>query len=195
MDTIRRELAKGMNTGSHQERLVHILLALAVSVILFLSACSKSDQDERVDSTKSATPVKSSGPCTTSGAGKLVPVSVTASATLPTDGPNLVCDGELSTKWNSGAVAPNWIQLDLGQPTTISKVRLNVAQSPSGPTTHQISAGPTPDKLTLVEALDGNTTDAQWIELNKPINNARYLKIETIKSPSWIAWNEIEINK
>jgi len=92
----------------------------------------------------------------------------------------------------SGGSAPAWVQLDLGQPTTITKVRLYTAQTPAGPTSHQILGGLMPDSLAPLGVLDGNTADAQWLELQVK-RQVRYLKIVTLKSPSWVAWGEIEV--
>ena len=50
-----------------------------------------------------------------------------------------------------------------------------------------ISGGPSPDNLTPIGTLEGTTTDKEWIELAKPATNVRYIKIETVKSPSWVS--------
>ena len=90
---------------------------------------------------------------------------------------------------------PQWIQLDLGEPTTVSGVLLDVGQTPDGPTIHQIYGGPTPENLKLLDTLNGNTYDGQWLELKVAANDIRYLKIVTTKTSSWIAWREIEVYK
>ena len=92
----------------------------------------------------------------------------------------------------SGGFAPAWVQLDLGRPTTITKVRLYTSQSPAGPTSHQILGGLTPDSLAPLGVLDGSTADAQWLELQVK-GQVRYLRVATSKSPSWVAWGEIEV--
>ncbi|HEU4879159.1 MAG TPA: discoidin domain-containing protein [Gemmatimonadaceae bacterium] len=101
-------------------------------------------------------------------------------------------DHDLQMTWNSGMFAPGWIQLDLGQPSPITSVRLYAAQKPAGPTTHQILGGLTPDSLALLGTLDGDTADAQWLELQTK-GEVRYLKVVTVKSPSWVGWREIEV--
>ena len=39
------------------------------------------------------------------------------------------------------------------------------------------------------------TKDTQWLTLTfpEPIETIRYVRIETISSPSWIGWKEIEV--
>ena len=71
-------------------------------------------------------------------------------------------------------------------------MRLLTAQSPPGPTSHQILGGLTPDSLTPLGALEGDTADGQWLELQVK-GQVRYLKVVTVKSPSWVAWGEIEV--
>jgi F5/8 type C domain len=168
-----------------------ILLALVMSVVLGVGACSdKEDSGVSVSTNDGKSPAPASQPTE-----KIVPISATASKSTPNDLPKLAFDGDPKTVWSSGNGVPGWILIDLGQPTTISKIRLNVSQFPAGATTHQISAGPTPDNLEPLGNLDANTTDGQVLELNKSASNVRYLKIETVKSPSWVAWREIEIFK
>jgi F5/8 type C domain-containing protein len=177
----------------HQGRLAYAIIAgLAASLVLVLSACTGGGDEKGEAAQKGPT---SSISAVTSSSAKIVPTSATASSSLPEYLPKFTFDGDVTTVWNAGAFAPAWIQLDLGQPMTISKVRLNVAQDPPGPTTHEITGGPTPDSLTLIGILDPNTTDGQWLELNQTANNVRYVKIATTKSPSFVAWREIEIYK
>jgi hypothetical protein len=123
----------------------------------------------------------------------IYPSAVTASSSATTDPPSRVIDGDLSTTWNAGGFAPRWIQLDLGQQYAISKVRLNVAQTPAGHTTHQVYGGSTPNNLSLIGTLDGMTQDGQWLELVSSANNIRYLRISTVASPSWVSWSEIQV--
>jgi predicted amidohydrolase YtcJ len=104
-------------------------------------------------------------------------------------------DGSLESLWNGGQSAPQWIQVDLGSPSTISSMRLTVSQYPAGETLHQVYAGPSPTELTLVHEFNGITKDSDVLEFTPPVplNGIRYVKIETTQSPSWVAWREIEI--
>ena len=74
----------------------------------------------------------------------------------------------------------------------MSRVRLKVSQYPAGQTTHQIYAGATTGSLVLLGSLQGYTQDNQWLELYTS-RRFRYLKIQTVSSPSWAAWREIEV--
>jgi hypothetical protein len=117
-----------------------------------------------------------------------------SAATASTDSEDaaFAFDHDLQNAWNSGTFVPGWIQLDLGQPRAITRLRLYTAQTPAGPTSHQILGGATPDNLALLGTLDGNTAGGQWLEFAVKAD-VRYLKIVTVKSPSWVAWGEIEV--
>jgi len=123
---------------------------------------------------------------------------VTASATYSGSSPGYAMDGSSSTLWNSGGFGPQWIQIDLGKTAAIRKIKLQVAQSPSGNTVHEIAVGQNPNSLTKVDTLRLYTSDGQWIEskdLAGDGGNVRYIRVTTTSSPSWIAWKEIQIQQ
>jgi hypothetical protein len=70
-------------------------------------------------------------------------------------------NGKISDRWGAGAPPPQWIQMDLGAPHQVSRVRLTTSQSPAGRTVHQLWVGPSPGNLSLVHTFDGPTTDMQ----------------------------------
>ncbi|MFC1647251.1 discoidin domain-containing protein [Patescibacteria group bacterium] len=104
-------------------------------------------------------------------------------------------DGDNTTNWNSGGFAPQWIVLDLGSQYTINKIELNLRQSPNGRTVHKIEIGPTINNLKELITLDQITHNDQviTIPLLKTEPNVRFVKINSLMSPSWITWNEIKI--
>jgi hypothetical protein len=107
-------------------------------------------------------------------------------------------DGNSGTIWNAGADPPQWIEVDLGAPVTVARVRLRVAQFPAqGATVHRVyTRGPGPgDPLVLRRELSGTTSDGEVLDVSAggPWGNVRYVRIETIASPSWAAWREIEV--
>jgi hypothetical protein len=126
---------------------------------------------------------------------KLTPKEVTASKSLVGSEPSHAIDGDVATNWGAGGPVPQWIQLDLGEPTTVSKVLLLVVQLPPGPTKHQVFGGPSPDNLKLLGTAAGNTQEGEWLEVSIGPTEVRYLKVLTVDSPSWVAWGEIEIYK
>jgi hypothetical protein len=125
---------------------------------------------------------------------KLQPVGASASSTYgPGNEASRAIDNNSGTFWNAGNFPQQWIQLDLGQMSTLSQVRLLVAQLPAGQTTHQVYGGATPDALSLLGTFDGTTQSGQWLEMNTILTGIRYLKVITTSSPSWVAWSEIEV--
>lgn len=125
----------------------------------------------------------------------IIPKSARASNSTAVDLPSRSIDGDATTHWSAGGPAPQWIEFDLGEPQAISRIDLNVAQTPSGNTTHEVFGGLSPDKLRLLCSSEHNTDDGQWIKLSCPSENIRYLRVVTEKSPSWVAWREIEVYK
>jgi hypothetical protein len=121
--------------------------------------------------------------------------SATASNSLADSPPSNVLDGNVDTIWSAGTDPVQWIQIDLGRPTSVSAVRLVISQFPSGETTHQIWGGKDAASLVLIHEFIGVTADPGVLEFKppSPLKEIRYLKIMTTKSPSWVGWREIEI--
>jgi hypothetical protein len=131
---------------------------------------------------------------------KIAPTAVTASSTASGNSPWNAVDGNSGTVWNSGASPTQWILLDLGRPMAISKIRLQVSQSTAGWTSHYFDVGPDLANLRVAGTYTNiYTADSGWIEYgivrnnNDPLGNVRYVRIETTKDPSAVAWREIEV--
>jgi hypothetical protein len=102
-------------------------------------------------------------------------------------------DGDDSTAWNAGAHPLQWISVDLGQNFSIGQIRLRVAQLPDGNTIHNIYFSR--DGVNWgspVDIINGYTEGWQWITRDV-LGFARFIKVETTSSPSWVAWLEIEV--
>jgi len=95
--------------------------------------------------------------------------------------------------WNAGAHPPQWVEFDLGCIKSISNISLKVEQSPDGVVTHYIKAGQDPNPRQVVATLQGHTTNGETLRANWPALQARYVRIETTQSPSWVAWRDIII--
>jgi hypothetical protein len=107
-------------------------------------------------------------------------------------------DGDLSTIWNSGGFATQWIEVDLGQSYDVTQIKLVVEQSPPGDTEHQVwlssaaigSATPTGPSIVFMEY---TVNDQLLMASLGTAVNARYVQIRTVVSPSWVAWDEIQV--
>jgi len=108
--------------------------------------------------------------------------------------PDQAVDGSRWTYWSSGDYAPQWIAVDLGAPYPLSKIRADITQLPDGYTVHEIwVAGPNPkDEFQLLHTFAGFTKDLDILEQPGPPQQVEYIEVETMQSPSWVAWREIE---
>jgi hypothetical protein len=121
---------------------------------------------------------------------------VTASAEAPGSPATRAVDGLMANGWSSGGYPTQWIEIDLGAPASIARIRLFVNQYPAGSTTHEIQTRETTaDPWTLSYTFTGPTTDNQVLE-HMPVTawtNVRYVRVTTTASFSWVAWKEIEL--
>ncbi len=131
------------------------------------------------------------------GANLAIGKSAIASRVIPGFEVEKAIDGNSDTWWGSGAPAPQWIEIDLGSPYTIAEVNLLISQYPLGETIHNIYIrGPgTGDNYILLQTFAGVTADLDLLSvtITDPLEDIRYIRIETASSPSWISWREIEI--
>jgi hypothetical protein len=121
--------------------------------------------------------------------------SVRASRTLPGFPPENAVNGTGDDWWGAGDFAPQWIEIDLGQASTVRLIRLMTSQSPAGETRHQVWVGSAPEQLYLLHTFEGWTADLQALEFRPeaPVSDIRYVRVLTRLSPSWIGWREIEV--
>ena len=118
-----------------------------------------------------------------------------SSATTPGP-PAGAFDGAPDTAWNSGGFPVAWIEIDLGRNVALGSIRLLPAQTPGvAETVHRVYGRP--DGKTaevLLHEFRGVTSAGIWISSAlDPALPVRYLRIETVTSPSWVSWSEIEI--
>jgi hypothetical protein len=120
---------------------------------------------------------------------------VMASRASPDSPPAYALDGREDTAWNAATHAPAWIEIDLGKSSSITEIRLLVAQFPDGETVHQvIGISPTGSERPLAE-FRGFTRDGEWLtkSLTTALVDVQSVRITTLAGPSWVAWSEIEI--
>ncbi len=120
---------------------------------------------------------------------------VTASKTHSSSNTSDLVDGKLSTGWNAGAYAPQWVSIDLDGQYDISRIELIPSLSPAGNTTQEIFVSTDLSSWKSVDIFSIYTTDKNPIERNftKTLTNVRGVKILTKSSPSWVSWLEVEI--
>ncbi len=108
---------------------------------------------------------------------------------------HLAFDGDPDTNWNAKNLAAQWIAVTLDALYLVDRIELVVAQAPAGPTSHVLWLGNGSGVRTLYKRLtDIYTEDGQTltIELSPPLP-VDDLLIQTLESPSWVAWREVRV--
>jgi hypothetical protein len=119
-----------------------------------------------------------------------------ASGTRLSDPPGQAFDRRVESSWSAGdRPLPQWIEADLGRPTTIEGVRLLTSQPIDGATSHRVTGRTADGKEIVLAEFDGTTADNQWLAktMAKPVADIRYVRVTTATSPFLAAWREIEI--
>jgi hypothetical protein len=131
--------------------------------------------------------------CNNIALGKLTNASGTSNG--PGLGSPQVVDGDPTTLWNAGGFGPQWIEINLGTPSSIDSIRLHVAQFPQGDTTHEIWVADSSKVYTKLETVSGFTTDGEVLDraYNPSLTSIQWVKVITTASPSWVAWYEIQV--
>jgi hypothetical protein len=109
--------------------------------------------------------------------------------------PRRAADGAFGTIWQSGAGPSQWIEFTLSAPSTLRTIRLTVAQYPAGSTTHVVLVGSSEASLHRVHVFRGPTKDGQTLTWTpgSALRGIRVVRILTTRSPSFVAWREIEL--
>jgi len=106
-------------------------------------------------------------------------------------------DDNAGTQWGSGDGPVQWIQVDLQGSYQITEIRLLVAQYPVGNTVHRVQVRAlSSDTYQTVYVFDGATNDNDWLVFTPdvPLENVSRIRIQTIESPSWVSWKEIQVH-
>ncbi|HSM24849.1 MAG TPA: discoidin domain-containing protein [Anaerolineaceae bacterium] len=121
---------------------------------------------------------------------------INASRSLPEQPPEFAVDDVADTQWGSGADPQQWIEVDLENSYQINEIKLLVAQWPIGNTIHQVQVRQSSaDSYITVQEFNGITKDNDWLIFvpDLHLENVRYIRIQTITSPSWFSWKEISV--
>lgn len=121
---------------------------------------------------------------------------VQASQALSENPPEMAVDGDINNWWGAGDHPPHWIEVDLGSPQDISRIKLVASQDPPGNTQHFISGRTSLDEpFRLLHQFNQFTRDLDELEFapTSPWQEIRYIRVETLTSPSWVSWREIEV--
>jgi len=121
---------------------------------------------------------------------------VTASKSLTEEPPSQVVDDNAGTQWSAGEGPVQWIQIDLQGQYRITKIELLISQYPAGDTVHRVQVRASEaDAYETVYEFNESTADNEWLFFRPetPLEHVNQIRIETIDSPSWVAWKEIQV--
>lgn len=120
---------------------------------------------------------------------------VTTSSAIASNPAANVNDGR-PDHWNASGLAPQWVELALAQPRSVSEIVMTVAQDPSGRSVHELWIRTVGGVLTRVETFDGFTAEGDRLvhRPTSPITNVDLVRVvSTSVGDLWPAWHEIEI--
>lgn len=121
---------------------------------------------------------------------------VTASLWLPEEPPQNAVDDNAGTQWGAGAGPVQWVQVDLLGSYRVAEIRLLVAQYPEGNTVHRVQVRASGEDLyQTIHEFNGDTNDNDWLIFapETPLENVNQIRVQTVASPSWVAWKEIQV--
>jgi hypothetical protein len=97
--------------------------------------------------------------------------------------------------WNAKAGPEATVVFLWQNPVTVGQLSLIVVQSPSpGVTFHQVVATLDDGTEAVYATFSGTTNDSQLLRASGNLGNVQRLSINTLQSPSWVAWRGIQIN-
>jgi hypothetical protein len=121
---------------------------------------------------------------------------VTASKSLADQPAPFAVDDDAATQWGAGDMPVQWIQVDLQKRYRVTEIRLLVSQWPEGNTIHRIQTrSSTADAFATVYEFIGSTSENDWLVFTPEtaLENVQQIRIQTISSPSWVSWKEIQV--
>jgi hypothetical protein len=101
-------------------------------------------------------------------------------------------DGSTCTVWNAGAGAPQTITFDLGTPTRIDVVALVPEMTPDGQVAHEVAFSDDGRSFQVGHRVEAPMRSGAQVELVLPRpERARFVRVTSSRSPSFVAWREI----
>jgi hypothetical protein len=125
-----------------------------------------------------------------SGCQQLAPLSVSADAN--TSDSSRAGDGDSCTVWNAGGFAPHAVTFDFGVVTSFRVVTLIPEMTPSGAVEHVIELSDDGKRFAVAHRIQAPLSSGVPETLRLPrTERARFVRVTSKKSPSWIAWREV----
>lgn len=101
-------------------------------------------------------------------------------------------DGDGCTVWNSGGPPPQAAGMDLGEPVEIAGLLLLPEMTPDGKVTHVIEISTDGRSFERIGSIQAPMQTGVPYEMRLPEPAiARFIRVVTTESPSWVAWRDI----
>jgi cysteine-rich repeat protein len=127
------------------------------------------------------------------GCTNLAPASVHTASSSATP-PSAAADLDRCTSWNAGGSPQQWWMADFGTPHPINGVTVVVEMAPYGNSTHVIETSNNGVDFATTYTVSQYLVDQyEYSFLFVTPVTARYLRVKTTTSPSWVAWWEVGI--
>lgn len=123
------------------------------------------------------------------GCTRITPVAASA-----TSDASAVIDEDVCTVWNSGGFPPHELVLELPEHSDVSGLVLVTEQTPDGVTTQIVETSDDAQAWTELATLHGHTTtESVYAARTQRGRRARYVRVRSVASPSWIAFREVAV--
>jgi hypothetical protein len=99
--------------------------------------------------------------------------------------------------WNAKQGPPAFVRILFSpHPVTVTEVNATVQQTPDGDTKHQVLVTLEDNREIEIDLWDGRTVTGQVLITNLlvPVTNVKSLRINTIVSPSWVSWQNVQVS-
>ena len=119
----------------------------------------------------------------------------TANSTWGGHLPSHAGDGKCGTAWNSGGHPVRWIRVDLGTTKSVRGLVVVPNSSPSpAAVTHQFQISTNGSSWVTQKIWSATIKNSGIYNIDFGNNvSARYVRVRTTKTPSWVAWTEVAV--
>ena len=175
---------------------------IGLLALLVVAACAPVPPPAQPTATATATPpiatldTQSNTPTATPALSTNIAASGEALSSSGEESAHLAVDGDLDSLWNSGRAPLGWYRIALDGHFLVERVELVIAQTPPGPTTHEVwlGDGSAGTRILYERLISDHTEDGQTLVVTiEPPRSIDEVFIRTVHSSSWIAWREVRV--
>lgn len=106
-------------------------------------------------------------------------------------------DGSEATWWSAADGPPQWFEIDLEDPASVSRVEILIGfVSPPGPQTHRVRVRGDGEVLPgrLVGEVSADARQGDWLVVEfEPEEGVRYVRVDTVAMDGWVIIHEVVV--